>query len=79
MTNEKFMYKCDLCEQQYQQGPHRYEGHTLKLYGITICDSCWNGNHDGFSPHYDKILLEHLRKNNFLVPERNIHGWLPRE
>lgn len=80
MTNEKFMYKCDLCGQQYQYGPHRYEGHPLKLYGgIMICNSCWNANHDGFSPQYDKRLIEHLKQNNLLVPERNSRGWLPRE
>ncbi len=79
MTKEKFMFKCDVCGQQYQNGSHRYEGHRLKLYGdICCCDSCWNNNWDGWAPHYEPILLEHLKQNGLLVPERNAKERLPR-
>jgi hypothetical protein len=45
MTKEKFMFKFDVCGEKYQHGPHRYEGHGLKLYGnIFCCDLCWEGN-----------------------------------
>lgn len=79
MTKDKFMFKCDVCGAMYQHGPHRYEGHKLKLYGnIFCCDSCWQGNWDGWAPHYEKMLLDHLRQKNLPVPERNAKGWLPR-
>jgi hypothetical protein len=78
MTQEKFMNKCDLCGQQYQNGLHRY-GHIVKLYEMAICTLCWDANHDGFAPHYEDKILNHLKQNNLPVPERNIKGLLPRE
>jgi hypothetical protein len=78
MTKEKFMNKCDLCGKQYQNGPNRY-GYIVKLYEMAICNSCWIGNHDGFAPHYEDKILNHLKQNNLPVPERNIKGLLPRE
>lgn len=36
MSQEKFMFKCDVCGSSYQHGPHRYEGHRLKLYGVIL-------------------------------------------
>jgi hypothetical protein len=73
------MSKCDVCGQQYQNGPHRYEGHRLELYGdIFCCDSCWNSNWDGWAPHFEPVLLEHLKQNGLSVPERNANRLLPR-
>ena len=79
MTKEKFMFICDVCSKTYQHGPHRYEGHRLELYGdIFCCDSCWQGNFDGWAPHYEHALLEHLNQKNIPIPKRNEKGWLPR-
>ncbi len=76
---DKIMMKCDVCGQQYQQGPHRYEGHKLELYGgIFCCDFCWNGNRDGWAPHYEAVLVKHLNQNGLPEPKRNAKGWLPR-
>jgi hypothetical protein len=80
MTEEKFMFKCDVCGMSYQHGPHRYEGRRLQLYrDIFCCDSCWRGNWDGWAPHYEKALLAHLKQKGLPVPERNAKGWLPRD
>jgi len=80
MAEEKFMFKCDVCGSSYQHGPHRYEGHSLKLYGnIFACDPCWQGNHDGWAPHYEKVLLAHLERQDLPVPPRNVKGFLPRD
>jgi len=80
MTKEKFMFKCDVCGGSYQHGPHRYEGHRLNLYGgIFACDTCWQNNHDGWAPHYEKTLLTHLKEKGLSVPQRNAKGFLPRE
>ncbi len=79
MTDQKIMMACDTCAKQFQFGPHRYEGRPIKLYGVTVCDSCWNGNWDGWAPHFEPILKEHLKRNNLPEPQRNSKGWLPRD
>lgn len=77
---EKIMFNCDVCGTTYQHGPHRYQGHKLNLYGdLFVCDSCWQVNHDGWAPHYEKVLLAHLQKEGLPVPQRNAKGFLPRE
>jgi len=80
MSGNEIMFKCDVCGKSYQHGPHRYEGHRLKLYGdIFACDSCWRGNHDGWTPHYEEVLLGHLKRQGLAVPLRNGKGLLPRQ
>jgi hypothetical protein len=79
MTKEKFMFSCDVCGNQYQHGPHRYEGHKLRIYGdIFCCDLCWEGNWDGWAPHYEDVLLKHLKEKGLPEPKRNEQGLLPR-
>ena len=79
MTEGKLMFCCDTCGKQYQHGPHRYQGHRLELYGdLFCCEGCWNGNWDGWAPHIEKVLLEHLKSKHLPVPARNAKGWLPR-
>lgn len=73
------VFQCDVCGSDYQSGPHRYEGHRLHLYGdIWCCDTCWKGNHDGWAPHYEPVLLEHLRRQGLPEPPRLPNGLLPR-
>jgi hypothetical protein len=80
MTEDRFMFKCGLCGRSYQHGPHRYEGHRLKPYGnLFACDPCWQGNHDGWAPHYEPVLLAELQRQGLAVPPRNAKGFLPRE
>ena len=79
MNEQKIMCECDVCGQQYQHGPHRYEGHKLELYGgIFCCDTCWNGNWDGWAPHHEPILRNHLTAKGLSKPLRNEKGLLPR-
>ena len=75
---DKMMYECQVCGQHYQHGLHRYEGHKLELYGIFCCDSCWVANWDGWAPHYEPVLLRHLRAEGLPEPTRNEKGLLPR-
>ena len=80
MTNEKITFDCYTCGNTYQHGPHRYEGHKLQRYGgVMVCDTCWQGNHDGWNPHFERILLGILEENELPVPNRNELGFLPRE
>lgn len=78
VTEQKILCKCEVCGRQYQHGPQRYEGHYLELYGILCCDSCWVANWDGWAPHYEAVLLGHLRAKNLPAPMRNEKGLLPR-
>lgn len=74
------MFTCDVCGSSYQHGPHRYEGHRINLYGgIFACDTCWNGNYDGWAPHYERVLLAYLERQGLPVPQRNNKGLLPRD
>lgn len=80
MKQDRFMFNCDVCGASYQFGPHRYEGHALKLYGtIFCCDTCWKGNWDGWAPHLEPLLIGHLERQGLPVPERNRNGLLPRD
>jgi hypothetical protein len=79
MPEQRFMFKCAVCASRYQHGPHRYEGHALKLYGnIFCCDACWQTNHDGWAPHHEDVLLAYLKEQGIGVPPRNSKGLLPR-
>lgn len=78
MSEEKVMLACDMCGKNYQHGPHQYEGHNIPLYGISVCESCWRGNWDGWAPHLEDQLLSHLKKNGLPIPPRNSKGWFPR-
>jgi hypothetical protein len=76
---EALFFTCDVCGHRYQHGQHRYEGHALMLYGeIFACDPCWKGNHDGWAPHFERRLLEHLARQALPEPVRNSQGRLPR-
>lgn len=80
MENYKLMFNCDVCGLPYQHGPHRYEGHSLSCYGdIFACDACWKSNHDGWAPHYERVLLDHLERQGLPIPTRNEKGLLPRK
>ena len=79
VVNGKYMFECDVCGSEYQHGPGRYEGHVLGLYGgVACCDTCWQGNWDGWNPHDEKRILEICKERNVPVPKRNSKGWLPR-
>lgn len=71
--------KCSICGNPYKYGPGIYEGHKLDAYaGVFCCESCWKFNWDGWSPHYESVLLDILKRNNLPVPKRNSNGLLPR-
>jgi hypothetical protein len=80
MDKQKVVLKCEVCDREYQHGPHKYKGHRLHLYGdLSCCSACWDGNVDGWAEHLEPVLLKHLEQEDLPVPERNAKGWLPRE
>ena len=79
MNNEKFMFTCDLCGGSYQMGRHKYDGKQIPRYKLGVCSMCYEGNWDGWAPHYESKILLHLKEKNLPVPERNDNGLLPRD
>ena len=78
MSKDKFMEICPICGNEFQNGPHIY-GHYIKSYEMTVCDTCWKSNGDGWAPQYEKKILKHLEDKGLALPERNEKGWLPRD
>ena len=79
MNKDKIMLKCPLCYGEFQFGPHRYDGTAIPRYQITVCNSCHQSNWDGWAPHYEGHLIQHLKANNLPIPKRNAKGWFPRD
>ena len=79
MAKEKFMNQCFMCGRDFQFGPHIYRGKGIPRYNISVCDTCYEGNWDGWAPECEKKLVEHLEKDGLPIPERNEKGWLPRD
>jgi hypothetical protein len=71
--------QCFLCHNSFKFGPHEYGGKLLGGYGVMVCRSCYAGNWDGWAPHYEDDLLEHLEAEGIDEPERLENGLLPRE
>ena len=78
-NQDKVMLPCYICDQQFQFGPHVYDGKFIPTYELTVCRTCYSANHDGWAPHYEQKILKHLEEKGICVPERNKSGWLPRE
>jgi hypothetical protein len=80
LRKNKFMYQCFMCGEEYQFGPHRYEGKNIPRYNIGVCNICYEANWDGWAPpEYENKLIAHLKKEGIPIPERNEKGWLPRD
>lgn len=79
MAEFKKMLHCDLCGSEYQFGPHIYNGKYIARYKLAVCMPCYEGNWDGWAPHYEENILKHLKSKELPIPERNSNGWLPRD
>ena len=79
MAEPKVLYTCDACGSQYQFGPHIYDGKHIDAYGINVCSGCYQGNWDGWAPHFEEAVTRHLRAKGLPIPPRNAKGWLPRD
>ena len=73
------LFVCPICNGTYKHGPGKYEGHKLDLYGgIFACNTCWDGNHDGWSPHAEENIKKIMKEKQMALPNRNKKGLLPR-
>lgn len=79
MRRVKIMIPCVCCGQDFQFGPHLYDGKVARLYGnAAVCLTCWDANWDGWSPSVEPQFLKILEDKGLPVPARNAQGWLPR-
>ncbi len=58
---------------------HIYEGKKISRYHLSVCKLCYDGNWDGWTPHYEGKILSHLEAKGLPIPERNENGLLPRD
>lgn len=79
MERHDLFFKCQLCGRKYQMGAHKYDGKHIPKYKLDVCTTCYDGNWDGWAPHYEKTILQHLEENKLSPPERNSQGLLPRD
>jgi hypothetical protein len=78
--DKRFTLNCFACGEEFQMGLHSvYEGKFVQRYDITVCDSCYKGNWDGWHPKLEQSLIDHLEERGLPIPERNEQGWLPRD
>lgn len=79
MAEAKFMQACEVCGRGFQFGPHVYDGHYIRTYRLKVCQECYQGNWDGWAPHFEDAVTQYLRAAGDPLPERNSKGLLPRE
>ena len=79
MEDLKFMYHCDLCQKEFQFGPHKYDGKFISRYQMTVCGGCYKNNWDGWGPAVEGAFLAHLKSKGIPPPKRNQGGWFPRD
>jgi hypothetical protein len=48
-------------------------------YEFDVCQTHWKENADGWTNHYEWIILEHLSTNKTSVPRKGKKGFLPRD
>ena len=79
LKGNKFLYKCFMCGEEYQFGPHIYRGQYIPRYQIGVCNNCYKTNWDGWAPEYEDKLIKHLKSKKLPIPKRNQKGWIPRD
>jgi len=75
MDDKPILYKCFICNSQFQFGPHAYNGRAVNAWDIMVCTTCYNANHDGIVPATHQRLLDHLRSKG-IEPKLNASGWI---
>ena len=73
------MIRCDACSSLFHFGPHAYRGTYIPTYKVTVCESCYRVNLDGWAPHLEQAITAKLREFGTEFPARNPAGLLPRD
>ena len=78
MHDTNFMQVCDLCDEEFQFGRGIYHGQHIPTYGITVCNTCYASNADGWNPQYDDFLRNRVEELKLQMPKKNEKGYYPR-
>lgn len=70
---------CQLCGSSYQAGHGVWTGQTIAKYQLSVCNTCYAANWDGWAPGWEEKFIAHLQARGIPVPPRNEKGWFPRE
>jgi hypothetical protein len=68
---------CFFCSQSFAAGGGHWGGRWLPCYQISVCNSCFNSNWDGWHLDAEEKLVKHLQEKGIALPKRNEKGWLP--
>lgn len=70
--------KCDFCLKDFIFDGDRGIGCVLHEYGdLVSCPDCLAGNHDGWGPHDEKVIIKRCKERGIPLPPRNEKEWLP--
>ncbi|MCH7501095.1 MAG: hypothetical protein IH886_14010 [Nitrospinae bacterium] len=50
-------------------------GKYIQHYEMTLCNSCFKRNWDGFTPGLEAQFIAHMKSKGIALPERNDEGW----
>ncbi|OYQ37024.1 hypothetical protein CHU93_00700 [Sandarakinorhabdus cyanobacteriorum] len=70
---------CFCCGASFAFGMNAYHGRHISRYRITVCDTCYMANWDGWAPHLEQKIVAHAQAKGIELPHRNSKGWLPRD
>ena len=73
------MIPCDICGARCKAGAGTHGYQRIPGYDLTVCKSCFQGNHDGWAPVHEEAFENHLQLKSIPLPARNAQGWYPRE
>ena len=86
MSGRRLMFRCFFCRNKFERDDHLYHGNLTGYHGkyvgrymIEVCDECYAGNSDGWTPPFESPLLAHLTEKGLPIPDRNKEGRLPRD
>lgn len=69
------METCFVCGQQFQRGPHIYNGRMIRGWGELVCDPCIKINHDGIVSESRPHIIPALRSKG-VEPKLNANGFI---
>jgi hypothetical protein len=70
---------CLICDETFPYRPGNWGGQHIPDYDLTVCTTCYQGNHDGWGGIGEPKILAHLKAKGVAVPARNAKGLLPRD
>jgi hypothetical protein len=71
----KTLCECFLCSNEFQFGPHIYNGHRIPRWDVLLCSMCIKTNWEGVVPATRPHLVPYLKSRQLSV-KLNARGWI---